>query len=153
MDSCDLMGGRVFYENLMANDYQQRIFNIYEPYDIGTKLEFVKYLNSMDDRPANLGGRNNGWRVLEIGAFSTQSVLMNRSKRRKESLSKAKNYKMSRNERSRFQSKPIPKSESPKKKSKSPSRKNELDFEDDIGMLFEWTSQLSVDNLLDYTLA
>lgn len=86
IDSCSVMGARTYRENIMINEYHHDAFGIYEPYEVGNKLEFVQYLNSLDERPAHLGGRNNGWRELTIArtyvddvdvviAFSTQSIL------------------------------------------------------------------------------
>ena len=66
MDSCSIMGNRVFHQNALQTQYSQKTFKTYEPYQVDNKLEFIQYMNSLDDRPAYLGGRNNGWRELSI---------------------------------------------------------------------------------------
>ncbi len=60
------MGAKAFLQQLQANELHHDSFGINETFEIGNKMEFVQYLNSLDERPAYLGGRNNGWRELTI---------------------------------------------------------------------------------------
>ena len=65
-DSCIIMGPRTFYENIVMQEYHHNLFDIYEDYEVGNQIEVVKYLNSLDERPPSLGGRNNTWRELTV---------------------------------------------------------------------------------------
>jgi hypothetical protein len=120
------MGPRTYYENVIMQEYHRELFDIYEDYEVGNEIEVVRYLNSLDQRPANLGGRNNNWRELTVSPYSTQSIQY-------DLLSK--------------------KTRIPQKKKvlKRKEDKDLLEIEDEFGLLYEWTNNLSLDHLVDYT--
>lgn len=60
------MGPRTYYENVVMQEYHRDLFDVYEAYEVGNQIEVVRYLNSLDERPPNLGGRNNNWRELTV---------------------------------------------------------------------------------------
>jgi hypothetical protein len=66
MDSCSMMGARVYRQCYEVEQQFHEAFGVYDTYEVDSRMEFVQYLNSMDERPAYLGGRNNGWRELTI---------------------------------------------------------------------------------------
>jgi hypothetical protein len=74
MDAFTVMGAKTYHEGVILEEHYQKTFGVYEPYQVGNKMEFVQYLNSLDERPAYLGGRNNGWREL---AGSCMTILPN----------------------------------------------------------------------------
>jgi hypothetical protein len=126
IDSCIIMGPRTYFENVLMQEYHRELFDVYEDYEVGNQIEVVRYLNSLDQRPPNLGGRNNNWRELTVSPFSTQSIQYDL---------------LSRKNRIPYKKKAIPRKDD-----------QELgEIEDEFGLLYEWTNNLSLDHLVDYT--
>ncbi|KND00875.1 uncharacterized protein SPPG_03977 [Spizellomyces punctatus DAOM BR117] len=156
VDSCAIMGVRLYSENMIRNEYQNRALKISHSDEVTNRLEFVQYLSSLDCKPAYLGGRNNGWRELNITPFTaTQNLIYDaRSSRRSTRFS-------SRNGTSGI-AKGISNSSRPsvgrvrKQNPKSQNRTRQLhrelepELDDDFDPLFEWANDLSLDSLADY---
>ena len=60
------MGARIYQQNVSMDHFQQHVFKIEQPYEVTDKMECVQYLNSLDYKPPQLGGRSNTWRELTI---------------------------------------------------------------------------------------
>ncbi|KAI9197300.1 uncharacterized protein BJ171DRAFT_585812 [Polychytrium aggregatum] len=58
------MGNRLFVENRVAEDLEAKGLHVPEAIDVTNKMEYVQFLNTLDHKPAFLGGRNNEWREL-----------------------------------------------------------------------------------------
>ena len=134
IDAMSLMGPRAYTQQCsLINQYRDST-KIFEKYEIQSKMEFVQYLNSLDDRPAYLGGRNNQWRELSLENLPNAPVQF--ALPVKKSGAHVTPQKIKKKLKPKIQEKNI---------------LQEINLEDDFGMLFEWTHDLSVDHLEDYT--
>lgn len=74
VDSCKMMGNRLFTENFIIAESQLQSYRISEAYEVTNRLDFIQYMTSLDERPTYLGGRNNGWRELSALPFIQQQA-------------------------------------------------------------------------------
>ncbi|KAL6464097.1 hypothetical protein MHYP_G00284880 [Metynnis hypsauchen] len=65
-DSCRMMGNRRFTELQMEDEVQWRGREISDPIDITCMRDYVQYSSHLDELPACMGGRENGWRRLSL---------------------------------------------------------------------------------------
>lgn len=70
------MGPRLYTEGMIIEAYQSREYKMSSAVDVTNHLEFVQHLSSLDEMPASVGGRNNGWRELTITPITKPSVLL-----------------------------------------------------------------------------
>ncbi|KAI9105753.1 hypothetical protein DFS34DRAFT_644561 [Phlyctochytrium arcticum] len=176
VDSCTIMGVRQYSENLLREAYQNRALKISHADEVTNRLEFVQYLSSLDTKPAYMGGRNNGWRELNITPFAaTQNLVYDiRSSRGSTRYGSRVVQKSLKNPNGRIGAqmeqlgnrKPrrlLPNAPlSGSKSSKDKQRRNPgLDIQnlaaeleqlsdEDVDPLFAWANNLSYDNLADY---
>ncbi|KAI8853530.1 hypothetical protein BC829DRAFT_486837 [Chytridium lagenaria] len=131
-DACRVMGARLYTELNLVED-SRLSSTVTNPYEVTNRMEYVKYVNDLDYRPAHLGGRNNGWRDLSFNAFSSESVFFDIEKFQKPPPSIDRRRRL------------------PKRKP-DPTRvsKNMVEMDDDFGTLFEWTNSLKYEDLHDF---
>ncbi|KAJ3147238.1 hypothetical protein HDU86_008074 [Geranomyces michiganensis] len=60
------MGVRLYSENVMRNEFQNRGLKVAHSDEVTNRLDFVQYISSLDQKPAYMGGRNNTWRELAV---------------------------------------------------------------------------------------
>ncbi|XP_017540557.1 putative uncharacterized protein CXorf58 homolog isoform X1 [Pygocentrus nattereri] len=65
-DSYKVMGNRRFMELLMEDEVQWHGREISDPIDITCMRDYVQYSSHLDELPACMGGRENGWRCLSL---------------------------------------------------------------------------------------
>ncbi|KAJ3046384.1 putative protein CXorf58 [Rhizophlyctis rosea] len=180
-DSCNIMGVRLFAENMFLEEYYSYGSKIRDSVDVTNRIEFVQYLNTMDKRPAHQGGRNNGWRELSVTPLAAPQLLLldpstpthHPRPRRKQKPSHKKHHK-----RPAYLSPPSDSSDfsssSPSSSSSSTPDPHErnweerregydgsgvivptagIETEEEFGNLFEWTNGLSLDGMEDYVVA
>ncbi|KAI9017465.1 hypothetical protein BC832DRAFT_28569 [Gaertneriomyces semiglobifer] len=159
VDSCQLMGVRLYSENMLQTEKQNRALKIAHLDDVTNRMEFVQYISALDQKPAHLGGRNNGWRELTITPLASGqnwmydmrvwrqaapqrfSTSLSRSSRLRGSVTTKGTYRVGQSRRRS--------SQAPSLGSRSISHTIE-DVDDDFDPLYEWTTQLSADSLHDY---
>ncbi|KAI8588208.1 hypothetical protein BDZ88DRAFT_203122 [Geranomyces variabilis] len=66
VDSCTIMGVRLYSENVMRTEFQNRGLKVAHSDEVTNRLDFVQYISSLDQKPAYMGGRNNTWRELAV---------------------------------------------------------------------------------------
>ncbi|XP_067296443.1 uncharacterized protein CXorf58 homolog isoform X2 [Pseudorasbora parva] len=71
-DSCRMMGNRAFMDLISVNEIHKAAF---EPQDVICMRDYMQYSSHMDELPARLGGRENGWRFLSLKALSRDVTL------------------------------------------------------------------------------
>ncbi|XP_056313233.1 uncharacterized protein CXorf58 homolog [Danio aesculapii] len=74
-DSCRMMGNRVFMDLISADEIHR-----VEPQDVICVRDHVQYNSHLDELPACLGGRENGWRFLSLKVLSRDITLRKRLK-------------------------------------------------------------------------
>ncbi|KAH6585756.1 hypothetical protein BASA61_006739 [Batrachochytrium salamandrivorans] len=141
-DSYTIMGHRAFKREAMSVESQCGLPRIVMPYEVTDKMEYVHYMNSLDYHTPQLGGRNNGWRELANSNAPNLSFgyTMSQGSTQKPYSSARLSFKPRRKLTTKHCSEMGLENVS----------NNVLD--DGFGLLFEWTNQLSVDHLRDYTL-
>ncbi|XP_036436210.1 putative uncharacterized protein CXorf58 homolog [Colossoma macropomum] len=73
-DSCRMMGNRRFMELLMEDEDQWHGREISDPIDITCMRDYVQYSSHLDELPACVGGRENGWRRLSLQVLTRDRV-------------------------------------------------------------------------------
>lgn len=130
VDACRVMGVRLYTELVVSETNQP------DPIDVTNRLEYVQYMNSVDNLPARFGGRNNDWRVLNFDDFQSREIYFEKS------LSKINLHQRKRRKRP---PKPI------QKPSQGQDKPHDvLDIQDDFGTLFEWANTLNINDLHDF---
>lgn len=65
-DSLEQMGKRKFIDLMVEDSWlQQQTAGLKDELDVTSMKEYMHYTSAVDNRPAWLGGRDNGWRPLE----------------------------------------------------------------------------------------
>ncbi|KAJ1548196.1 putative protein CXorf58 [Cladochytrium tenue] len=67
-DACKVMGVRLFRELVATST------SMPDKVDVINRMEYVQYSNYLDELPARLGGRNNGWRLLRLDNLHSPEV-------------------------------------------------------------------------------
>jgi hypothetical protein len=65
-DAYNVMGYRLYSNQILLPDLQCSTGKVEKRYEVTDSMELIQYLSSIDKKPAHLGGRNNGWRELNI---------------------------------------------------------------------------------------
>ena len=73
-DSCNIMGTRLFIENMIMSEQRMHGHKVTEQYQVSNRVDFIQYMTSLDERPAYEGGRNNRWRELGSIPMGAQMV-------------------------------------------------------------------------------
>jgi hypothetical protein len=61
------MGRGLYHQTMLEEAYLNRKHpHISEYYEVTNRKEYVQYLNCLDEKPSNLGGRNNTWREISF---------------------------------------------------------------------------------------
>ncbi|KAI8923520.1 hypothetical protein BC831DRAFT_470746 [Entophlyctis helioformis] len=167
-DSCTVMGNRTYQESIFFEEQQHRLFKIGRSYEVTDKMEYVQYMNSLDYKAPHLGGRNNGWRELSTSQLAaSQSVHYDLRKRgdrdpawaaslrllpRQPENAKSADHVTAQmfQDLSRKRLEADVAADGGKPRPGLPNREAEMD--DDFGLLFEWTNNLSFDHLMDYVI-
>ncbi|KAK7172527.1 hypothetical protein R3I93_002593 [Phoxinus phoxinus] len=68
-DSCRMMGNRVFLDLMSVNEIHK------EPQDVFCMRDYMQYCSRLDELPARVGGRENGWRSLSLKPLSRDAAL------------------------------------------------------------------------------
>ncbi|KAJ3018925.1 putative protein CXorf58 [Thoreauomyces humboldtii] len=149
VDSCTIMGVRLYSENMMRTEYQNRKLKVAHSDEVTNRLDFVQYISSLDQKPAYMGGRNNAWRELALTPSTGFSNLVydiaNRHPKhgsRKSTLVRSVRPRVRR-----------PVAVKPRVTHHHAPRGHEEDMEDEddgFDPLFEWTNRLSANGLEDY---
>ncbi|KAJ3275037.1 hypothetical protein HDV01_001543 [Terramyces sp. JEL0728] len=131
------MGVRQYHEKILLPEMTQKIHKIEELYDVTDKLEYIQYMNTVDKKPPNMGGRNNSWRELAVTQYGDQHIVYDE---------KARNIK---------KRKPVaqPKIETVKinvSLPANPAHQPDYNMDDDFGILLDWATNLDEANLGDY---
>ncbi|CAM4546814.1 unnamed protein product [Leuciscus chuanchicus] len=71
-DSCRMMGNRVFMDLISVNEIHKAAV---EPQDVICMRDYMQYSSHLDELPARLGGRENGWRFLSLKVLSRDVAL------------------------------------------------------------------------------
>ncbi|XP_077078039.1 uncharacterized protein CXorf58 homolog [Siphateles boraxobius] len=71
-DSCRMMGNRVFMDLISVNEIHKAAV---EPQDVICMRDYMQYSSRLDELPARLGGRENGWRFLSLKVLSRDVTL------------------------------------------------------------------------------
>lgn len=65
IDSLDQMGRRKFLDQMVEDEVQAAFHGAASEAHVTSVQEFMQLTSSMDNQPAYLGGRDNGWRLLQ----------------------------------------------------------------------------------------
>ncbi|TPX72398.1 hypothetical protein SpCBS45565_g00516 [Spizellomyces sp. 'palustris'] len=143
VDSCAIMGVRLYSENMIRNEYQNRALKISHSDEVTNRLEFVQYLSSLDCKPAYLGGRNNGWRELNITPAARQLDFRPETEHHGflKGIIHVSDVAYHLSLTGMF---------SESNRTRQPHRELEPELDDDFDPLFEWANDLSLDSLADY---
>lgn len=68
-DSWNMMGTRQFTQQIILNQRVLEKMPVIDPVDVTSKQEYTQYMSMLDNIPINIGGRNNGWRELDLSEF------------------------------------------------------------------------------------
>ncbi|KAG1931591.1 protein MFI [Pimephales promelas] len=74
-DSCRMMGNRVFMDLISVNEIHKAAV---EPQDVMCMRDYMQYSSHLDELPARLGGRENGWRFMTLKVLSRDVPLRRR---------------------------------------------------------------------------
>ncbi|XP_058040581.1 uncharacterized protein CXorf58 homolog isoform X2 [Ahaetulla prasina] len=66
VDACKLMGYRMYYNQILQDELQNKRHGITDEIDIATIRDYMQYASHMDESPAYYGGRHNCWRKLTL---------------------------------------------------------------------------------------
>ncbi|KAI8801920.1 hypothetical protein BJ742DRAFT_913022 [Cladochytrium replicatum] len=171
-DSCKIMGPRLYMEKVIATEYRRRLRTVAEPIDVTNTMEYVQYLNVVDQQPPQLGGRNNGWRELSDIPLTNQTCVLldlTRTRRLRSAHSQSSKQRNARQGHKRRANKAQKRSEVRKppylfdedsrlsgdedvENGGNDVEENEDDaeLEEEFRRLFEWTRNLTSDDLRDY---
>jgi hypothetical protein len=58
------MGKAQFQKSILSDDTKKESFTISKAYEVTDKMEFIQFMNALDKKPVNMGGRSNDWREL-----------------------------------------------------------------------------------------
>ncbi|KAI9341638.1 hypothetical protein BDR26DRAFT_1006973 [Obelidium mucronatum] len=141
-DACKVMGTRAFTDLVLNKAMYVNSRHIAEPSDVTNRMEYVKYMNEMDQLAPKHGGRNNGWRELSFSSITCQATLYdNNSLLRSNTALKPRLSSMkSRKSKPHTAAKPHNHHVS----------QLQVELEDDFVNLFEWTTNLHLGDLEDY---
>jgi hypothetical protein len=67
--ACNLMGARVFLNQLALDTIHHRAYGFTDEIDVSTLKDYMRYTSILDETPASLGGRENSWRQLTLEAL------------------------------------------------------------------------------------
>eukprot|EP01137_Pigoraptor_chileana_P000745 Opistho-2@37396 len=73
-DACKMMGNRKFLGQVMEDAYKSD--KPTEDYDVATIKDYMQYSANLDNNPAFLGGRENGWRELNLEAGPSRNSVV-----------------------------------------------------------------------------
>ncbi len=65
-DSFSVMGSRCYQEKIVFQDFHPDPYKISKAYEVTDKMEYIQFMNTLDKKPAHLGGRSNDWRELKL---------------------------------------------------------------------------------------
>ncbi|XP_051551962.1 uncharacterized protein CXorf58 homolog [Myxocyprinus asiaticus] len=74
-DTCRMMGNRTFLELITEDEIHRQNKMITEPQDVICMRDYMQYSSHLDELPACLGGRGNGWRFLSLKVLSREGVV------------------------------------------------------------------------------
>ncbi|TPX61662.1 hypothetical protein PhCBS80983_g00986 [Powellomyces hirtus] len=160
VDSCTMMGVRLYSENVMRNEYQNRGLKVAHPDEVTNRLDFVQYISSLDQKPAYMGGRNNTWRELTVTpSAGFPDLVCDMSSRSRGGYRKQTSFRILRSDSRQT----APRTSVKKRVKVTKNRMFQLPdahvqlhhsdeemMDDDFDPLFEWTNHLTTDGLEDY---
>ncbi|KAJ3010368.1 UNVERIFIED_CONTAM: putative protein CXorf58 [Siphonaria sp. JEL0065] len=153
-DACQMMGARAFTDLVINKAMYVNSRHIAEPSDVTNRMEYVKYMNEMDQLAPKHGGRNNGWRELSFSAISSQATVYdNNSYLRSNTALRPRGVYSRKSKLSTTESKPMTNSNSKRQQQHNPAThmaQLHVELEDDFVNLFEWTTNLHIGDLEDY---
>ncbi|KAJ8347874.1 hypothetical protein SKAU_G00264630 [Synaphobranchus kaupii] len=65
-DTCRIMGNRKFLDMIIADEIESQERKIVDMMDVQSKRDYMQFNSHLDELPAHLGGRDNGWRTLAL---------------------------------------------------------------------------------------
>ncbi|KAI8820782.1 uncharacterized protein EV422DRAFT_530144 [Fimicolochytrium jonesii] len=154
VDSCTIMGVRLYAENLIRTEQQNRALKMPHSDQVTNRLEFIQHMSSLDQKPAYMGGRNNGWREMNVTPYAGLSECVFDVRRRggvperralpwKRRPQKPGNCGKGRNE---------PRFGKAGDDRQMYKHEDDLWEDDDFDPLFAWTNNLNLESLVDYVL-
>ncbi|KAJ3246814.1 putative protein CXorf58 [Chytriomyces hyalinus] len=158
-DACRMMGTRTFTQHLIHKAAYNHSRTIADPVDVTNRLEYVKYMNEMDQLAPQWGGRNNGWRELSFSCFSSQATVydnnmesssFNISRRQTIFAKRASSKAKPRTQRIHRDGVAAESIQSQLQSHENAQFLQHRELEDDFVNLFEWTTNLHVGDLEDY---
>ncbi|XP_016315159.1 uncharacterized protein CXorf58 homolog [Sinocyclocheilus anshuiensis] len=71
-DTCRMMGNRAFMDLISMDEFHRATI---EPQDVICMRDYMQYSSHLDELPACVGGRENGWRFLSLKVLSRDVML------------------------------------------------------------------------------
>ncbi|XP_016401761.1 uncharacterized protein LOC107734339 [Sinocyclocheilus rhinocerous] len=71
-DACRMMGNRAFMDLISMDEFHKAAV---EPQDVICMRDYMQYSSHLDELPACVGGRENGWRFLSLKVLSRDVML------------------------------------------------------------------------------
>ncbi|KAL1273635.1 hypothetical protein QQF64_026449 [Cirrhinus molitorella] len=71
-DTCRMMGHRAFMDLISIDEFHKAAV---EPQDVICMRDYMQYSSHLDELPASVGGRENGWRFLSLKVLSRDVML------------------------------------------------------------------------------
>ncbi|XP_035287530.1 putative uncharacterized protein CXorf58 homolog isoform X2 [Anguilla anguilla] len=65
-ETCRIMGNRKFLDMLITDEIQSQEGKIVDMMDVLSKRDYMQFNSHLDELPAHLGGRDNGWRTVAL---------------------------------------------------------------------------------------
>lgn len=75
VDSCELMGNRKFFDQMIIDMCQDQQNLIVDELNVSNMKDCMKYLTALDETPASLGGRDNTWRRLSLDVLPRHHII------------------------------------------------------------------------------
>ncbi|KAJ3305783.1 putative protein CXorf58 [Kappamyces sp. JEL0829] len=158
-DSFSVMGSRCYQEKIVFQDLQQDSYKVSKPYEVTDKMEYIQYMNTIDKKPAHLGGRNNDWRELKLTQSLIQGVIMDdrrqRAATRQNTAGNALEHAMELVDKySKLTVRHVAakKTAKPEPARLSVAQDGHVNLDDDFGMLFDWATHLDEEDLGDFAI-
>jgi hypothetical protein len=75
VDSCELMGNRKFYDQMITDMCQEQRKDTADELNVSNLKDCMKYLAVVDETPASLGGKGNTWRRLSLEVLPRHHII------------------------------------------------------------------------------
>lgn len=75
IDSCNLMGNRKFFDQILADLCEEKQSRVNDVLDVTSLQDYMKYLSKLDETTAKAGGKENRWRKLCLEEVPRQHII------------------------------------------------------------------------------